>query len=78
VLVIFAGTRGYLDEVPLEDVGDYERRMLDHARVLQWQDLIGRRGPPHQRLPMQGAILVLIAAGQRQLEFGSERVLKHG
>ena len=33
VLVIFAGTRGYLDTVALDDVGDYERRMLEHARA---------------------------------------------
>jgi len=33
VVVIFAGTRGYLDEVPLELVSQYETRMLEDIRA---------------------------------------------
>ena len=33
VVVIFAGTRGYLDEVDLKDVEDYEFRLLEYMRT---------------------------------------------
>ncbi|MCB1592470.1 MAG: F0F1 ATP synthase subunit alpha [Alphaproteobacteria bacterium] len=33
VVVIFAGTRGYLDEVDLRDVEDYEFRLLEYMRT---------------------------------------------
>jgi F-type H+-transporting ATPase subunit alpha len=33
VLVIFAGTRGYLDGVPVNDVSDYEARLLESAHA---------------------------------------------
>lgn len=32
VLVIFAGTKGYLDGVPVNQVNEYEQRLLDHTR----------------------------------------------
>ena len=32
VAVIFAGTRGFLDNVPLGDVEEYEHRLLEHLR----------------------------------------------
>lgn len=32
VAVIFAGTRGYLDSVPLADIEEFEARLLDHLR----------------------------------------------
>ena len=33
VLVIFAGTKGYLDNVEVDDVSDYEHKLLDDARA---------------------------------------------
>ncbi|PJF37705.1 MAG: F0F1 ATP synthase subunit alpha, partial [Phototrophicales bacterium] len=33
VLSIYAGTHGYLDEIEVADVSDYEQRLLDDARV---------------------------------------------
>ncbi len=33
VVVIYAGTRGYLDEVDLGDVEEYETRLLEHLRA---------------------------------------------
>jgi F-type H+-transporting ATPase subunit alpha len=33
VLVIFAGTKGFLDEVAVADVSDYEQKLLDDARA---------------------------------------------
>jgi F-type H+-transporting ATPase subunit alpha len=33
VMVIFAGTKGYLDEVEVADVSDYEAKLLDDARA---------------------------------------------
>jgi F-type H+-transporting ATPase subunit alpha len=33
VFVIFAGTRGYLDQVPVNKVGDYEHKLLEHMRA---------------------------------------------
>jgi len=41
VCVIFAGTNGYLDKVPVKEVGKYEAQMLEflrnqHADILEW------------------------------------------
>ncbi|MGQ0527941.1 MAG: F0F1 ATP synthase subunit alpha [Alphaproteobacteria bacterium] len=33
VFVIFAGTRGYLDTVPTDQVGAYEKKLLEHLRA---------------------------------------------
>jgi F-type H+-transporting ATPase subunit alpha len=33
VFVIFAGTKGYLDEVEVADVSDYEQKLLDDVRA---------------------------------------------
>lgn len=33
VVVIFAGTKGYLDDVVVTDVEEYESRFLDHLRA---------------------------------------------
>ena len=33
VFVIFAGTKGYLDEVPVDQVGEYETRLLEDIRA---------------------------------------------
>ena len=33
VCVIFAGTKGYLDNVPVKDVGRYEQGLLKHLRT---------------------------------------------
>ena len=33
VMVIFAGTKGYLDDVEVADVSDYEQKLLDDARA---------------------------------------------
>ncbi|MCB1401304.1 MAG: F0F1 ATP synthase subunit alpha, partial [Rhodobacteraceae bacterium] len=32
VVVIYAGTHGYLDKIPVSDVGRYERGLLAHLR----------------------------------------------
>jgi len=34
VVSIFAGTRGYLDDIPVEDVRRFEAELLDHMRSL--------------------------------------------
>jgi F-type H+-transporting ATPase subunit alpha len=34
-IVIYAGTRGYLDGVPVGDVGRYEAELLTHVRSSQ-------------------------------------------
>ncbi len=33
VFVIFAGTKGYLDEIAVKDVDDYEKKLLEHMRA---------------------------------------------
>jgi F-type H+-transporting ATPase subunit alpha len=35
VLALFAGTRGYLDKMPVNKVGEFERRMLGEIKVSQ-------------------------------------------
>ena len=32
VVVIFAGTRGYLDDIPVDDVSDFEEKLLEYLR----------------------------------------------
>ncbi|MBD0864487.1 MAG: F0F1 ATP synthase subunit alpha [Rhodobacteraceae bacterium] len=39
VCVIFAGTNGYLDDIPVSDVGRYEASLLNHLRT-KHQDLL--------------------------------------
>ncbi|MFP4097492.1 MAG: F0F1 ATP synthase subunit alpha [Alphaproteobacteria bacterium] len=34
VVVLFAGTKGYLDEVELDDIPEYERQLLESARTV--------------------------------------------
>ncbi|MEL6568892.1 MAG: F0F1 ATP synthase subunit alpha [Pseudomonadota bacterium] len=41
VVVIYAGTRGYLDDVPLDDVVRYEAELLNHVRG-QKKDLLAK------------------------------------
>jgi F-type H+-transporting ATPase subunit alpha len=33
VIIIYAGTHGYADEVPVEEVRDYEQRLLAYVRA---------------------------------------------
>ena len=33
MFVIFAGTRGYLDAIPTNDVNAFEARLLEHTRA---------------------------------------------
>jgi F-type H+-transporting ATPase subunit alpha len=33
VVLIFAGTRGYLDAVPVDQIGAYERALITHLRA---------------------------------------------
>ena len=35
VLALFAGTRGYLDKIPLNKIGEFERRMLSEIKSVQ-------------------------------------------
>jgi F-type H+-transporting ATPase subunit alpha len=39
VCVIFAGTKGYLDKIPVRDVGRFEKGLLNHLRTKN-QDLL--------------------------------------
>jgi F-type H+/Na+-transporting ATPase subunit alpha len=41
VVSIFAGTKGFLDEVPLDDVGRFERELLEEFRS-RYSDLLGQ------------------------------------
>lgn len=41
VVVIYAGTRGYLDKIDLKDVTRYERELLTHVRGAR-KDLLGK------------------------------------
>jgi F-type H+-transporting ATPase subunit alpha len=35
VMILFAGAFGYLDEVPVESVGEYEKQMLEFVATKQ-------------------------------------------
>src|SRR4029450_4123439 len=52
--------------------------VLHHARILERQDFIRRRGASHQPFAMQRPFFIEKAAGQREFEFGLEHDVSSG
>ena len=53
VVVVFAGTKGYLDSLPVSDVRRFEAELLAHFRSTQGGLLAGMRGNPKADVPAE-------------------------
>jgi F-type H+/Na+-transporting ATPase subunit alpha len=59
VVVVFAGTKGYLDSLPVVDVRRFEGELLDYMRTTQGALLSGMRGDPKADVPAElGDVIV--------------------
>jgi F-type H+-transporting ATPase subunit alpha len=59
VVVVFAGTKGYLDSLPVPDVRRFEAELLEHMRTTQGALLAGMRSDPKADVPAElGDIIV--------------------
>ena len=58
VIVVFAGTKGYLDSLPVSDVRRFEAELLEHMRSTQGGLVAGIRNNPKSDVPAElaGAI----------------------
>jgi F-type H+/Na+-transporting ATPase subunit alpha len=59
VVVVFAGTRGYLDSLPVTDVRRFEAELLEHLRRTQSGMLAGMRSNPKADVPAELADVVV-------------------
>jgi F-type H+-transporting ATPase subunit alpha len=53
VIVVFAGTKGYLDSLPVGDVRRFEGELLDHMRSTHGAMLSGMRNNPKADVPAE-------------------------
>jgi F-type H+/Na+-transporting ATPase subunit alpha len=53
VVVVFAGTKGYLDSLPVVDVRRFEGELLDHLRTTQGALLAGMRNDAKADVPAE-------------------------
>jgi F-type H+-transporting ATPase subunit alpha len=53
VVVVFAGTKGYLDSLPVGDVIRFEGELLDHVRSTNGALLSGMRNDPKADIPAE-------------------------
>jgi len=53
VVVVFAGTKGYLDSLPVADVRRFESELLDYMRTTQGALLSGMRSDPKADVPAE-------------------------
>jgi F-type H+-transporting ATPase subunit alpha len=51
VVVVFAGTKGYLDSLPVDDVRRFESELLDHMRSTHGGLLSAMRNDPKSDVP---------------------------
>jgi F-type H+-transporting ATPase subunit alpha len=59
VVVVFAGTKGYLDSLPVADVRRFEGELLDHMRTTQGALLAGMRNDAKADVPAElGDVIV--------------------
>ena len=53
VVVVFAGTKGYLDSLPVEDVRRFESELLEHMRTTQGALLSSMRNNAKADVPAE-------------------------
>ncbi|HSB84935.1 MAG TPA: F0F1 ATP synthase subunit alpha, partial [Ilumatobacteraceae bacterium] len=51
VIAVFAGTKGYLDSLPVDDVRRFETELLEHMRTTHGGLLSGMRSDPKSDVP---------------------------
>jgi F-type H+-transporting ATPase subunit alpha len=68
VVVVFAGTKGYLDDIPVADVKRFETELLEYMRSSQAGMLAGIRQEPKADVP--SGLADAIAAFKEQFEIG--------
>jgi F-type H+-transporting ATPase subunit alpha len=59
VVVVFAGTKGYLDSLPVVDVRRFEAELLDYMRTTQGALLSGMRSDPKADVPAELADVIV-------------------
>jgi F-type H+-transporting ATPase subunit alpha len=59
VIVVFAGTKGYLDSLPVEDVRRFEGELLEHMRTTQGALLSGMRNDTKADVPVELGDLIV-------------------
>ena len=64
VVVVFAGTKGYLDSLPVNEVRRFESELLEHVRSTQGGLLAGMRSNPKADVP--GELGDIIASFKEQ------------
>ena len=68
VVVVFAGTKGYLDDIPVADVKRFETELLEYMRTTQAGMLAGIRQEPKADVP--AGLADAIEAFKQQFEVG--------
>jgi F-type H+-transporting ATPase subunit alpha len=58
IVVVFAGTKGYLDDLPVKDVKRFEAELLEHVRARHAGLLSGMRGNPKADVPAELAGII--------------------
>jgi F-type H+-transporting ATPase subunit alpha len=58
IVVVFAGTKGYLDDLPVRDVKRFESELIEHLRARHAGLLSGMRGNAKADVPAELAELV--------------------
>ena len=53
IVSVFAGTKGYLDSLPVNEVRRFESELLQHMRTAQGGLLAGMRGNPKADVPAE-------------------------
>jgi F-type H+-transporting ATPase subunit alpha len=53
IVSVFAGTKGYLDSLPVNEVRRFESELLEHMRTAQGGLLAGMRGNPKADVPAE-------------------------
>ncbi len=64
IVVVFAGTKGYLDSLPVNEVRRFEAELLEHVRSTQGGLLAGMRSNPKADVP--GELAEIIASFKEQ------------
>ena len=57
--MVFAGTKGYLDSLPVGDVRRFEAELLEHMRSTQGALLSGMRNDPKADVPAEIADVIV-------------------
>jgi len=60
VISLFAGTRGYLDKLPLSAIGEYERRLLSELKSSKPEIVDAIRTDREIKKPTEDALIAFL------------------